>query len=260
MIIRNKPDKFDLLGIVIPSIVVVFWCFFPDAANIPAYILPPFPNVVSGLLDFAFGFYHLNAYSGSLFTHLAASIVRVLNGFARAAVLGLTLGYAAGCCVPVYRLVNPVIGFLRTIPGIAWLPLSIVWFGIGNNQSIFLISLAAFFPVYTNTCHGVLSIDEEFIAVSRIYGTSSFGNFFQVILPLSFPDALIGLKIGLGLSWAYLVLGEMTGVNRGIGAVMQDARMLGQNHMIIVCMLVIALTAIIFDKLMDCLLKKLKIS
>ena len=255
---KNTPYKFDLYGIIIPTLAVLVWCFVPDIANIPAYILPSFQSVASGLLDFCFGFHNQNIYSGTLFEHLAASIVRVLNGFIIATILGLAFGYISGCYPIFYRLVNPIITFLRTIPGIAWLPISIVWFGIGNNQSIFLISLAAFFPVYTNTCHGVQTIDEELMAVSKIYGVNSFQNFRLVILPLSLQDVLVGLRVGLGFSWAYLVLGEMTGVNKGIGAIMQDARMLGKNHMIIVCMLVIALIAIIFDKLMNCLVKIIK--
>ena len=257
---KSAPRKFDLFGIIIPSLAVLIWCFVPDIANVPAYILPSFQSVVSGLFDFCFGTGKQNIYSGTLFEHLAASIVRVFYGFTISAILGLTFGYVSGSFPVFYRLVNPIITFLRTIPGIAWLPISIVWFGIGNNQSIFLISLAAFFPVYTNTCHGVKTIDEELMAVSKIYGASALQNFKFVIFPLSLQDVLVGLRVGLGLSWAYLVLGEMTGVNKGIGAIMQDARMLGRNHMIIVCMLVIALTAIIFDKLMNCLIKIIKTS
>ena len=252
---KSKPAKFDSAGIIVPALVIIIWCFVPKAAGVPAYIVPPFPDIIAGLADFIFGFLKINIYSGTLFGHLSASMVRVLNGFSIAAVLGLTFGYLSGCNSVFYRLFNPIINFLRTIPGIAWLPISIVWFGIGERQSIFLISLAAFFPVYTNTCHGVLSIDEELIAVLKIYGVNPVQNFRYAIFPLSLQNALVGLRIGLGLSWAYLVLGEMTGVNKGIGAVMQDARMLGQNQMIIVCMLVIALTAIVFDKLMLRLIK-----
>ena len=252
---KKKSRRFDLLGIVVPALVIVIWSVAPSAANIPAYILPPLQNIVSGLLDFAFGWYNLNIYSGTMFEHISASVVRVLNGFSRAAALGLAFGYVSGCSVTVNRLLNPFINFLRTIPGIAWLPISIVWFGIGNTQSIFLISLAAFFPVYVNTCHGAMTVDDELIDVARIFGANTLQKFWYLILPMSLKDVSVGLRIGLGLSWAYLVLGEMTGVNRGIGAVMQDARMLGQNHMIIICMLVIALTAIVFDRLLNLIMK-----
>ena len=254
---KNKPYKFDLLGFIMPLLLVLVWCFLPSIADIPAFILPPFQNVLTGLIDFSFGVYDLNIYSGTLFEHLAASIIRVINGFGIAAALGLLLGYISGCSKIVYRLINPIINFFRTIPGIAWLPISIVWFGIGNSQSIFLISLAAFFPIYINSCHGVHSIDEEIIDATKICGANQFQIFRYIILPLSVKDVSVGLRVGLGLSWAYLVLGEMTGVNIGVGAVMQDARMLGQNQLIIVCMLVIALTAIVFDKFMTIVFKVL---
>ena len=252
---KNKPYKFDFLGFVIPVLLIIVWYFLPIIADVPAFILPPFQIVVSGFIDFSFGIYSLNIYSGTLFDHLAASMIRVLSGFGIAAALGLLLGYSSGCSKIVYRLINPIINFFRTIPGIAWLPISIVWFGIGNSQSIFLIALAAFFPIYINTCHGVHTVNEEIIDAAKICGADLFQNFRYIILPLSLNDVSVGLRVGLGLSWAYLVLGEMTGVNMGIGAVMQDARMLGQNQIIIVCMLVIALTAIIFDKLMSLIFK-----
>ena len=249
--------KFDLLGLIVPLLLIATWYFFPLVADIPAFILPSLQSVIIGFIDFTFGNLNLNIYSGTMFAHMSASFVRVFNGFVIAAALGLTLGYFSGCSRTIYRLINPIINFLRTIPGIAWLPISIVWFGIGNSQSVFLISLAAFFPVYINTCHGVFSVDEEVIAAAKICGTNRLQSFRYIILPLSLPDVSVGLRVGLGLSWAYLVLGEQTGVNRGIGAIMQDARMLGQHQMIIISMLVIALTAIIFDKLFLLILKSL---
>jgi len=255
---KTKSRTPDVLGIIIPVLIVVVWSLLPSIADIPQRTMPSLQSVVIGISDFAFGTHGLNMYSGTMFVHLTASIGRVMSGFAVAVALGLAFGYISGCSPVVYRLLSPVISFFRSIPGIAWLPISIVWFGIGNNQSTFLISLAAFFPIYANTCHGVQTIDKELIAVSKTFGANSLQTFRRVIFPLSLEGVSVGLRIGLGFSWAYLVLGEMTGVNRGIGAVMQDSRMLGQTQMIVVCMLVIALTAKIFDKLMHILLKLVK--
>ncbi|MCL2366529.1 MAG: ABC transporter permease [Oscillospiraceae bacterium] len=252
---KSKLRKPNMLGVVVPALIIVAWIFLPSILDIPQHTLPPFRSIVYGLIDFAFGTHNFNMYSGTMLQHVTASIGRVLSGFAVAVALGLTFGYISGCSITIYRLFSPVINFIRSIPGIAWLPISIVWFGIGNNQSIFLISLAAFFPIFANTCHGVQAIDKELIAVSKTFGANALQTFRYVIFPLSLRDVSVGLRIGLGFSWAYLVLGEMTGVNRGLGAVMQDSRMLGQTQMIIVCMLVIALTAKIFDKLLHLLLK-----
>ena len=242
-------------GVALPIVIIIIWIFVPGSGETPSFVFPPLESVLRGFVDFLFGTHNLNVYSGTMLTHLAASIYRVMVGFGIATSLGLLAGYLSGCSQTAYRMLNPTINFFRSIPGIAWLPISIVWFGVGNDQSIFLISLAAFFPVYTNTCHGAKSVDRELIDVSNLLGAGHISSFAYVILPLSLHDAAVGIRVGLGLSWAYLVLGEMTGVNTGIGAVLQNARMLGQINIIIVCMLVIALTAAVFDVLMRILLK-----
>jgi NitT/TauT family transport system permease protein len=244
-------------GAIIPVIIILVWFFASSAETAPTFVFPPLQNVILGFLDFAFGFYDMNIHSGTMFSHLWASAGRVFFGFSIATALGLLFGYLSGCSKTVFRFVSPTINFLRSIPGIAWLPISIVWFGVGNDQSIFLISLAAFFPVFSNTCHGAATVDRELIDASRLCGATPISCFKYVIFPLSMPTVAVGLRVGLGLSWAYLVLGEMTGVNVGIGAVMQDARMLGHVHIIIISMLVIALAAAIFDGILRILFKLL---
>jgi len=202
------------------------------------------------LLDFISGTYHLTPYAGQFLSHSLASIGRVISGFILASFFGLLLGIATGSFSIFNRLLDPLINFLRSIPGIGWLPLAIVWFGIGNQTTIFLIALAAFFPVYINTAQGVRTVSQEIINAAKMLGATKYKLFVGVIIPAALPSVFSGVRLGLGISWAYLVLGELTGVNKGLGAVMMDARMLGNTDIIIVCMVVIAFWGKVSDLLL----------
>ncbi len=243
----KKTKKPDFLGLILPVGVILAWYLVCETKSVPAYILPPPQKVFGFLADFAIGPPNETAYSGLLLQHVLSSTARVATGFLTAAALGLPLGYLSGRVQCVYRVINPFIMLIRSIPGIAWLPVAIVWFGVGESNTLFLISLAAFFPIYMNTAHSAHEIDDKYISVARVFGATRPQMFRYVIFPLSFSGVTVGLRLGLGISWAYLVLGELTGVNIGIGAVMSDGRMLGQTHIIIVCMGIIAVLSIVTD-------------
>lgn len=114
------------------------------------------------------------------------------------------------------------------MPGISWLPLALVWFGIGMRTTVFLVALAAFFPVYLNTAAGARQIDPLLYRAGAMMGIGRLRGVFAILLPAAMPQIIGGLRLGLGISWAYLVLGELTGVANGLGAVIMDARMLGR--------------------------------
>ena len=230
----------DLIGALLPALCIIIWQILSETNAIPAFMLPSPRAVFHFTMDFAFGLHDRAAFSGSLAGHLMSSAGRVAAGFSIAVAVGLTLGYMSGSVSLIFRLVNPFVMLMRSVPGIGWLPVSIVWFGVGEKNTVFLIALAAFFPIYANTVHSVVAIDDEYFAVANVFGASRIQILRHVILPLSFSGVTVGLRLGMGISWAYLVLGEMTGVNSGLGAVMADGRMLGQTHIILVCMAVIA--------------------
>jgi NitT/TauT family transport system permease protein len=114
-----------------------------------------------------------------------------------------------------------------------------VWFGVGEKTTLFLISLAAFFPIYVSAAQGASSVPLLLIRAGKMLGANKFTLFSTVVVPAALPSTIAGLRLGLGLSWAYLVLGELTGVANGLGAVMMDARMLGHVDMVIVSMVCI---------------------
>jgi sulfonate transport system permease protein len=125
-----------------------------------------------------------------------------------------------------------------------------VWFGVGERTTIFLIALAAFFPIYINTAHGASEVPCLLIRAGRMLGANKIALFKTVIFPSAFPSVMVGLRLGLGVSWAYLVLGELTGVTRGLGAVMMDSRMMGQVEMILASMVCIAIMGMLTDRLL----------
>jgi sulfonate transport system permease protein len=233
----------------------VIWSLLSLTSKIAGYLLPSPWTLIKVALDFAFGSLHMNPYSGTLWKHALSSIGRVLWGFVIASVSGLILGFLTGRSSLMKKLLDPLVHILRTVPGIGWLPIAMVWFGIGVKTTVFLIALAAFFPVYLNTFHGAASVPILYIRAGKMLGAGKYSIFSTVIIPSAFPSVAVGLRLGLGISWAYLVLGELTGVTNGLGAVMMDARMLGDVEMILVSMIYIALIGRLCDILLLRLLR-----
>ena len=245
-----KRWKFDPLALVLPALMVVLWYFASASGLLPAYKLPSPVDLFYVLADFATGAFGITPYAGTLLTHLLCSLRRVACGFAIAAAAGLVLGFATGLFPLLRRLLDPLIHVIRAVPGIGWLPVAIVWFGVGEGNTLFLISLAAFFPIYVNTAHAAVAVPGQLTKAGRMMGARGLTLFRTVIFPASFPEVAVGLRLGLGVAWAYLVLGEVTGVATGLGAVMNDGRMLGHVDIVLAAMIVIAAAGKLTDLLL----------
>ena len=246
----RKAGGFDPAGLILPALILIVWFAVTTWGGMPAYKLPSPQKLLCVLADFATGQLGITPYSGTLWGHLLHSLKRVASGFGLAAVFGLILGFLSGGIPLVRRLVDPLIHLVRTIPGIGWLPVAIVWFGIGEGNTLFLIALASFFPIYMNTAHGTSQVPEVTLRAGQMLGAKGFTLFRTVILPAAFPDVAVGLRLGLGVAWAYLVLGEVTGVTEGLGAVMTDGRMLGHVDIVLATMIVIACAGKLTDLLL----------
>lgn len=245
--------EIDPVGLVLPVGLIIIWYAASLTGVVPEYLFPSPGKLVKVLVDFVVGGLGLTPYTGAFLESLWASTLRVLGGFSLAVLLGLFFGLLTGRLPIAKRLIDPSVHMVRAIPGIGWLPLAMVWFGIGEKTTIFLIALAAFFPIYINAAHGFQSIPVSLVRAGRMLGAGKFTLYTSVILPAAFPSIVVGLRLGLSTSWAYLVLGELTGVAKGLGAVMMDSRLLGQVEMIPVAMICIG----VFGKLSDLLLIKL---
>lgn len=239
--------KLDPVGLLLPAVLLITWHLLTAGGKVPAYLVPAPDKLGKVALDFATGNGRLTPYSGTLLEHSLASTMRVLSGFGMALAAGLPLGFLTGRIALSKRAIDPMVHLIRTIPGIGWLPLAIAWFGVGEKTTLFLIALAAFFPIYVNSAQGAAAVSPQLLRAGKMLGANKLSLFTTVIMPASLPAVAAGLRLGLGLSWAYLVLGELTGVAKGLGAVMMDARMLGHVDMIMVAMVCIAILGRVSD-------------
>ncbi|GAB6058995.1 ABC transporter permease [Desulfonatronum parangueonense] len=238
-----------LLPLLLPLLILLSWALLSYTGTVPAYMLPAPDTVATTLWVYVTGF-GTGMYAGRFPADLAASMARIGVGFALATFLGLSLGILSGRSAFMRLLLKDFVDALRSVPGICWLPLALVWFGIGLKTTVFLIALAAFFPIYLNTMAAVTAVPTTYLRAGSMLGLGRFGLMRHVVLPASMGQILSGLRLGLGISFAYLVLGELTGVADGLGALIMDARMVGRVDVIITGILVIALLGWVCDQLL----------
>lgn len=192
--------------------------------------------------------------SGALPRHIAISILRVLEGFALAALLGLGLGVAIGLSKTLDRWSDLLIQVIKPIPPIAWIPLAILWFGIGEQSKVYIIFLGAFFPIIINTIDGIRQTDHKFVEVARILAVPRIRFVRQVVLPGALPAIMTGLRVGLMVAWMCVVAAELIAASSGIGYLIMDARQLSQSDVVLVGMVTIG----VIGKLMDSLIKRVE--
>jgi NitT/TauT family transport system permease protein len=186
-------------------------------ANIPQLFPTPVAVVVAlGQLLIAPGPPGM-AWAGELLGNTLISLWRVIVGFSLAAVTGVLLGIIIGWWRNARDLVEPVIEILRPIPPLAWIPLAMLWFGLGFKPAVFLIWLGAFFPILLNTVLGMENTPHKLIEVSRTLGAGPWQILFKVGVPSAAPSIMAGLRIGIGIGWMCLVAAELTGSNSGLG-------------------------------------------
>ncbi len=184
--------------------------------------------------------------SGELFYHLAASLKREAFAFLYAT-SAIPLGMAMGWWRVVYNQVNPIMEILRPIPPLAWIPLSILWFGLGDAQNEFIIFLGIFFPILVNTIVGVKNIDPNLIRAARSLGATERKMLERIVFKGALPQIITGIRIGLGVGWMALVAAELVGANSGLGFLINDARSMLRTDTIIVGMLAIGVIGLLID-------------
>lgn len=237
-----KKIKTLLLGLLIPVLVLILWWYVTTFGNTPESILPKIGTVgktISKMLK-----------DGSLQKDLATSLKRVLEGYLISAVLGIILGTAMGMSDTVKKIFYPTVTTIRQIPIMAWIPLLILWCGIGETSKVVIIVIASFFPIMVNTLSGIGSTPLEYIEVARLYKLSRLKTFMRVYLPHALPNIQTGLKLGLGVSWMAVVAAELIASTSGIGYKMSYARTLMRSDIVIICMIVIGIIGILMDKIL----------
>jgi len=187
---------------------------------------------------------------GVLFTHILDSLYRVLMAVGTAAVLGVPLGLAMGWSKRFRAAVDPLLEFIRPIPPLAWIPLSILWFGIGDAQIVYIIFLAAFFPIVLNSLAGARDVDIYLVRAGLSLGASRRELFTTVVLPAALPSIFTGVRIGLGIGWMALVAGELVAAPSGLGYMINNARTLFRSDYILLGMVLIGALGLVLDFIM----------
>jgi ABC-type nitrate/sulfonate/bicarbonate transport system permease component len=187
--------------------------------------------------------------TGVLQRDILASLKRVFMALLVASAIGFPIGLLIGMSKPAAWLLEPVFGFFRPIPPLAWIPLSIVWFGISESQNVFIIFLGAFFPILVNTVQGVREVDRQLVRAARTLGASRFDIAVTVLLPAALPSMFVGFRVGVGIAWMALVAGELVAASSGLGFLISQGRMLFRPDYIIVGMVTIGLIGLILDGL-----------
>jgi len=252
---RNKHAAPAIVPWIIPSAFFCAWFIVSSTGILPAYLLPDPVTVIGMINTYVFAETGSAPYAGRFLQDAATSLVRVFFGFSIAVVVGLPLGILSGRVAEINRLFSTFINGLRAVPGITWLPIAMVWLGIGMRTTVFLVALAAFFTIYLNAADGARQINPLLLRAGAMMGVGKIRGSYAVLLPGAMPHIITGLRLGLGISWAYLVLGELTGVPDGLGAVIMDARMIGRVDMVIVGMILIAIVGKVSDSLLVAFLK-----
>lgn len=186
------------------------------------------------------GFFAL-IQDGSLIGDIQASLQRVFIGFLIASIIGAPLGIFLAYFYVPRQIMVPIITLLRPIPPIAWIPLAILWFGIGNSSSYFITAIAAFFPVFINSFAGGRSVDRHHLHAAKCLGAKRTALFTKILLPSALPLVWAGLRIGLGQSWMAVVTSELIAAQSGLGYMIQTNRINLETSYVLVGMVVIGI-------------------
>jgi NitT/TauT family transport system permease protein len=203
-------------------------------------LFPPFSVVVVE-------FYHLTV-NGVLGENFLSSLSRVLIGFTTGSLAGIGMGILMGWREMVNKALNPILSLLYPIPALGWLPLLMLWLGVSEALPITIIFICSFFPVLYNTITGVKNVDQGYVKTARALGASDRRILRTVVIPLALPNIFTGLRLEAGMAWRVVIAAEMVAIPTGIGALMMKAESLIRIDIIIVCLIVLAVMCLSFER------------
>jgi NitT/TauT family transport system permease protein len=230
-----------LPSIVVMAVLIAVW--WTVVVVTESAIFPTPLAVVMGTLELA--------RDGTLWEHIGASLMRVGAGFGLAVLLAIPLGLWMGWVHGAFVTLNPLFQILRPISPIAWIPIAILWFGVGNASPIYLIFIASVFPMIVQTTAGVHTIEKRFLRAAENFGVTRKKLFLQVVFPATLPQIIVGMRIGLGVAWLVVVAAEMIALRSGLGYLIIDSRNAGNRYdLVIAGMIIIGLIGLALDGIM----------
>ena len=232
-----KPKQI-LASLAVSVALIAAWWIAVVASD--SVIFPTPLQVVVGTLEMA--------RDGTLWAHIGASLFRVGAGFLLAVAVGVPLGLLMGWVGGAFTMLNPIVQVLRPISPIAWIPIAILWFGVGDLSPIFLIFLSSVFPTIVQTAAAVHAIERRYIWAAQNFGVSRRRLFLQVVVPAALPQIIVGLRVSLGVAWLVVVAAEMIALRSGLGYLIIDSRNAGNRYDLVVAgMVIIGLTGLLLD-------------
>ena len=239
--VRIAPPKAATwLGTLPFILIIAAWWLLPRLVQYPSYMLPP----ISAVVDFAWE----SIRDGTLVKNVLWSLGRLFAGFAIGMALAVPLGLAIALNRYVAETFRPVLSFLQAIAGIAWVPLTIIWFGIGNGSVIFVIANTFFFASLYNTVTGVQSIPTPLYRAVRSHGGSGLALLTNLILPGALVQLLLGMRTSMAYGWRALVASEMIAGSNGLGFMTMEAVQWQRTDVIILGMIVIGILWMLLDR------------
>lgn len=217
----------------LPIAIIVFWQLICQFGLVSPALLPAPSQVLDTL-------WYL-ARTGELWHHIGASGLRVIEGFAIAAVTALALGIGMGIFRRLDRLVDLLLQILKPVPPIAWIPLSILWFGIDEGAKVFIIVLGAFFPILTSTVDAVRQTDGRYVELAKVLELPRALFIRKIMLPGALPQIMSGMRMGMAMAWMCVVAAELIAASSGVGFLIMDGRAMSQADLVVAGMLTLGL-------------------
>lgn len=232
-------------GTLLPLAILVAWWAISATGLVPAHRLPSPPQVVTAGLDLA--------STGQLFRDIGISTQRVLLGFTIGSLIGLVLGSLVGLSRTASVLLAPTIGALRAVPSLAWVPLLVLYIGIGEPPKVVLITIGAAFPVFTTLSIALRHVDPHLVELGRAYGLGRLSLLTTVQLPAVIPALVSGLRLALAQSWLFLVAAELLSSAMGLGFILIDSQNNGRVDRMFLAIIVLAVLGKLTDALIGLL-------
>jgi sulfonate transport system permease protein len=227
------------IGLILPIAAALLYELAARMGLVEARLLPPPSRIAENLWSLA--------VTGELWTHVAATMLRLAAGFLIGSVAGILLGALTGASPTASRLLDPTVQALRAIPSLAWVPLFILWLGIFEASKVALIAIGVFFPVYLGVMAAITNIDRKIVEVGRAFRLPPLALTRRVLLPAVLPDCVIAVRSGLGLGFMFVVAAELMGASEGLGFLLLDGQQLGKPDQILAAILAFAVLGKICD-------------
>lgn len=239
---QKNSYKAILLPTITVLVVVLLWWIVASLHLAPESSFPAPQAAAEAFME--------DVKDGTMLRDIIASLWRVACGYVLSMIVGIPLGLLIGLSLPVRQALLPLINFLRSLSPLAWIPFAILWFGVGDSPTIFLIFIAVTFPLVLATAAAVANIPKVYFRVARDYGLSGTRLLTEVTLPAIMPQVITALRVTAGLSWLVLVAAEMIAGRDGLGYLVWDARNGLRLDRLVSAMVVIGIIGVIIDRLL----------